>query len=206
VSVLVAPASGGRLDYDPASGRFVALDRAQARKRQTAERRQARRLARLLDSDSADGHAGLLTTLYRHGKQVDVLPKLRRGMVLGAGWPTFCFEAAFEYAARHADAPGLSLVHGYVTEHELLWAHGWVELDPEGVTFDPTTGRWYERASFSEVLRARPLAVYTAAQAMARHDAEGHPGPWSEVKALNARLLAARLDQIAAANRSSGRG
>jgi len=169
------------------------------RARLTVERRQARRLARFLDSDAAGRSMGYLLPLHRHGARVQVPLGLRRGTVIGAGWPGQCYEVALGYLLRHFDVPGLRLVHGYVVEgdveQDLPWQHAWVELPDEAI-YDPSTGEFFQLASFYQVLKATPLCTYTAEQALARYDAEGAAGPWPEFKALHKRGMGEHLARL----------
>ncbi len=165
------------------------------RARLTRERKHARRLRRELDSGRADRDPALLPGLHRRGTEVAVPPELRRGTVVGAGWPGDCEQGAYAYLTRHAHVPGVRLAHGYATEAGLVWPHAWVEIGDETV-YDPSLGRFFELPSFYGVLQAVPLVVYTASQALERAEATGTPGPWPECHALHASAMQARLEEL----------
>jgi hypothetical protein len=57
------------------------------RARLARERKHARRLRRELESGRADQDPALLPSLHRRGAEMTVPPELRRGTVVGAGWP-----------------------------------------------------------------------------------------------------------------------
>lgn len=142
------------------------------------EEQTARELERALEGSGDRNLIGWGWTAYRHARQVQVPAELRRDLVVGAGKPAWCFEVACAYVLHHADQP-VTLVHGWVFEEGYPFSHAWAEL-PGGVVYDPSSGRFYDQASYYQVLQPLPLAVYPADQVVARYQQTGQPGPWAE--------------------------
>jgi hypothetical protein len=107
---------------------------------------------------------------------MEVPPDWRRDLVIGAGRPTECYERALEYTMNHADHD-VVLVHGLVLERGRLWPHAWAAIGG-GAVYDSTTGEFYDRASYHEVLQVVVVGVFTPEQAASRATAEGGAGPW----------------------------
>jgi hypothetical protein len=162
-----------QLERRPAAGELVSFAGLPV----AVEEETAAAIAELLKRPDSRA-VGYGWTAYHRARQVDVPAELRRRVVVGAGKPNRCYQLAALYVLGHADQP-VTLAHGFVVEEGLPWSHGWVEL-PDDALYDPTTGRFFDRASFYEVLQATPLATYTAAEAVARMQATGTVGPWEE--------------------------
>ncbi len=157
---------------------------------------------RLLQRRPNDGGGGL-TAFYR-AERAQVPAEWRRPPIVAI--PLYCYEVALDFLLRHADQP-VTLTHGVVWEPEgpggiaLPWNHAWVELEADDLAavYDPATGLHYQRSSYYEVLAARPLVCYSAAQAEARLAATRWPGPWDEAEPAHQTLVAGCLAQIHAA-------
>jgi hypothetical protein len=91
-----------------------------------------------------------------------------------------CYEAAGEYVVRHPDqAP--TLVHG--TYMLAPWPaptpHAWVEIESTTV-YDGVVGRFYDRTSYYETVRAVAEVRYTVREAAERIMVTKHWGPWDD--------------------------
>jgi hypothetical protein len=156
----------------------------------------------LLQTLPNDGGGGF--TAFHRAERVQVPVEWRRPPILAL--PLYCYEVAMDFVLRHADQP-VTLVHGVVWEPgepggvPLPWSHAWVELEGDGLAavFDPATGLYYQRSSYYEVLAARRLASYSAAEADARLAATGRLGLWADALPAHRALVAACLEEIAAA-------
>ena len=94
-----------------------------------------------------------------------------------AGKKGECFRNATMFVDATDDE--VRVVHGMVTNAEgSRFDHAWVEK--HGKVIDPTTGTEMRKARYYRLMDVRPLARYTAEQAMINCIRSGHHGPWGD--------------------------
>jgi hypothetical protein len=114
-----------------------------------------------------------------------------RQVEVDAGWkqrtwphrryPQQCYARTTKYMLQHLDIEGARLVHGMVAHAPFFvpMAHAWVEL-PGEVVFDAVVQAFFSRASYYDVMGARPFDSYSGSETRHLADLYGYPGPWDE--------------------------
>ena len=113
---------------------------------------------------------------------IEVDKELRRGTQPWRNYQHRCFERAAKYVLRHAEVPGIRLVHGRYHVGKLGdrgIGHSWVEL-PGSIIFDPNEQQFYDRDQYYEALAIESDVSYDGKSACGLMASSGHCGPWQD--------------------------
>lgn len=153
-------------------------------------------LAEVLSQPDAELQRGWGWPQWHHAKRAEVGAELRRGVFELGPLPRWCHEAAGMFAVQHRDRGDVVVIHGAVVERGAPFWHSWCVIGGDTV-YDPTTGEFFQRESWDEVLHTMTVCEHDAGEVTVRVAETGSLGPWEGCRRRHAAALNGWLDQLA---------
>lgn len=123
-------------------------------------------------------------------KPTEVKPDTSEAKYTSSGkkFPGQCYEKAAQYIALNPEAfsgkrKDFKLVHGTLSDGNMVIGHGWVET-ASGKVFDGTQQKFYDKADYYAKFRVVVEREYTYEESRKMMTKYKHYGPWHETAGI----------------------